>query len=197
MARFTRINNQDGGFIVSLLLLLIALAAFIVIAIWLFILRQGDAEFIFLTDSRTEFKLQELTQDKVVLVSQIPFVNRGAQDGTLVDVFPRHLLPVEYFDPVSVTAKITIASQPRQDGYWEAVIIEAGKGDAIILTVVLTAKNGDIMSSLREMVDMPIDIVYQIVARCAWYLDKTRLVMSAEEVAAALAEGPAKGDAAK
>jgi uncharacterized protein YpmS len=181
---------------VSFLLLLIALVALIVVAIWLFILRQGDAEFMFLTDSRTEFKIQEITKDKAVLVSQIPFVNRGEQDGTLVDVFPRHLLPVEYFDPVTVAAKMTIASQPRKDDYWEAIIIESGKGDAAILTVTFTAKNGDIVSSLTEMVDMPIDIVFQVVARCDSYLQKARLVMSAEEVAAALAEVSAKGGVA-
>jgi hypothetical protein len=144
---------------VSFLLLLIALVALIVVAIWLFILRQGDAEFMFLTDSRTEFKIQEITQDKAVLVSQIPFVNRGEQDGTLVDVFPRHLLPVEYFDPVTVAAKMTIASQPRKDDYWEAIIIESGKGDAAILTVTFTAKNGNIVSSLTEMVDMSMTIM--------------------------------------
>ncbi|MDF2501011.1 MAG: hypothetical protein K0Q77_1725 [Anaerosporomusa subterranea] len=197
MATFTKVNNQDGGFIVSFLLLLIALAAVLAVAVWLFLLRQGDAEFMFLTDSRTEFTLQEITQDKAVFVSQVPFVNRGTQDGTLVDVFPRHLLPVEYFDSVNVAAKITIASQPRKDDYWEAVIIESGKGDAVILTVILTAKNGDIVSSLSEMVDMPIDIVYQVVARCNSYLHKSRLVMRAEEIAAAMAEVSAKGGVAK
>lgn len=186
MAGFTKANNQDGGFIVSFLLLLIALAAVFAVAIWLFLLRQGDAEFMFLTDSRTEFTLQEITQDKAVFVCQVPFVNRGTQDGTLVDVFPRHLLPVEYFDSVNVAAKITIASQPRKDDYWEAVIIESGKGDAVILTVTLTAKDGDIVNSLSEMVDMPVDIVYQVVARSDWYITKTRVVVPTAELQQAI-----------
>lgn len=172
----------------SFLLLLIALVALIALAVWLYLLRQGDAEYVFLTDSRTDFKIQEISADKAVFVCQVPFVNRGTQDGTLVDVFPRHLLPIEYYDAVKVESKITIASQPRPDDYWEAIIINSGKGDAIILTVTFTAKDSDIRSSLKEMVDMPIDIVYQIVARCDWYMTKTRLVMRAEEVAAALAE---------
>lgn len=177
----------------SFLLSLLGLVVLIAIAIWLYLLRQGDAEFVFLTDSRTDFKLQEISREKAVFVSQIPFVNRGTQDGTLVDVFPRHLFPLEYYSAVKVESKITLASQPRPDDYWEAVIINCGKGDAIILTVTLTAKEGDIFSALKEMVDMPIDIVHQVVARCNWYMTKTRLVMRAEEVTAALAEASEKG----
>lgn len=172
----------------SFLLSLIALVAIIAIAIWLYLLKQGDAEFVFLTDSRTDFKLKEISQEKAVFVSQIPFVNRGTQDGTLIDVFPRHLLPIEYYSAVKVESKLTLASQPRPDDYWEAVIINYGKGDAVILTVTLTAKDGDIVNALKEMVDMPIDIVHQVVARCNWYMSKARLVMRSEEVAAALAE---------
>ena len=172
----------------SVLFLFIAFGVLIAISIWLYLLRQGDAEYVFLTDNRTDFTLQEISRDKAVFVSQVPFVNRGAQDGTLVDVFPRHLLPFEYYDAVKVESKITIASQPRPDDYWEAIIFESGKGDAIMLTVTFTAKNGDVISALKEMVDMPVDIVYQIVARCNWFMDKTRLVMRAEEVANALAE---------
>ena len=179
----------------SFLLTLLGLVALIAVAIWLYLLRQGDAEFIFLTDSRTEFQLQEISQDEAVFVSQIPFVNRGTQDGTLVDVFPRHLLPYEQYDAVITQSKITIASQPRPDEYWEAIILNEGKGDAVILTVTFTAKDGDIISSLNEMVDMPIDIVYQVVARCNSYLSKTRLVLQAEEVATALSA--VKGSVAK
>lgn len=177
----------------SFLLLLIGLIALIAGAIWLYLQRQGDAEFVFLTDSRTEFSLQELSREKAVFVSQIPFVNRGTQDGTLVDVFPRHLLPFEYYDSVKTESKITIASQPRPDDYWEAIIISAAKGDAAILTVTFTAKEGDIVSALKEMVDMPIDIVYQIVARCDWYMTKARLVLRSDEVVAALAARAEKG----
>ncbi|MDU4960155.1 MAG: hypothetical protein E6X17_05775 [Sporomusaceae bacterium] len=181
----------------NFLLLLIALTAVVAIAVWLYLLRQGDAEFFFLTDSRTPFELREITETKAVFVSQIPFVNRGRQDGTVVDVFPRQLLPDEYFDRVDVSAKTTIASRPRTDGYWEAVIIERGKGDAVLLSVELTARNGDIAAALREMVDMPVDIVYQVVARSCWYLDKARLVMEASEITAALSEGQTKGGAAQ
>lgn len=177
--------------------MLIGIVALIAVCVWLYFLRQGDAEFVFLTDSRTEFQLKEITETKAVFVSQIPFVNRGTQDGTLVDVFPRHLLPYEYYDAVHSESRITIASQPRKDDYWEAVILNSGKGDTAILEVTFTAKEGDIRTALSEMVDMPVDIIYQVVARCNYYLDKARLVMKSEEVAAALATAQVKGGAAQ
>lgn len=179
------------------LLLIIGAVLLIAVGVWLFLLKQGDAEFVFLTKSRNPFTVQEITEDQVVLVTQVPFVNRGTQAGTVVDVFPRYLLPYEYFDAVNVAARITIASRPRKDEYWEAVIVEPGKGDAVILRVTLSAKNGDIVGSLRDMVDMQVDIVYQIVARCNFYLHKARLVLTAEEVAAALAAVSVEGGAAK
>jgi len=36
------------------------------------------------------------------------------------------------------------------------------------------------------MVDMPIEIYYQIVGRSNWYVTKHRIIMMADEVAAAL-----------
>lgn len=189
--------NHNGGFTVDFLSLIIGAAILLAIGLWLFVLKQGDAEFAFLTKSRNPFTVQEIGADRAVLVTQVPFVNRGTQAGTIVDVFPRYLLPYEYFDAVNVAAKITIASRPRRDEYWEAVIVEPGKGDAIILSVTLTAKDGDIVGSLREMVDMPIDIMYQIVSRCNLSLYKERLILTSEEVAAALAEVSVKGGVAK
>ncbi len=189
--------NHNGGFTVDFLSLIIGAAILLAIGLWLFVLKQGDAEFAFLTKSRNPFTVQEISADRVVLVTQVPFVNRGTQAGTIVDVFPRYLLPYEYFDTVNVAAKITIASRPRRDEYWEAIIVEPGKGDAIILSVTLTAKDGDIVGSLREMVDMPVDIMYQIVSRCNLSLYKERLILTSEEVAAALAEVSVKGGVAK
>jgi len=40
---------------------------------------------------------------------------------------------------------------------------------------------------LAEMVDMPIDIVYQVVARSDWFITKARIIMTAEEIAEAIA----------
>ena len=38
----------------------------------------------------------------------------------------------------------------------------------------------------ENRVDLPVDIVYQVVARSKWYINKQRLVLASEELAAAL-----------
>lgn len=55
-------------------------------------------------------------------------------------------------------------------------------GQTIVVTVKLIARNGNIKQALEQMVDMPIDIVYQVVARSDWYITKTRLVMKAADI---------------
>lgn len=164
----------------------ILIVAFVV---WLYILRQGNAKFVFYIDQRSDFALVELTGQKAVFTCEVPYANTGSQDGTLMDVYTRHLLPREYYDAVRVYSWLTLASQPRDDGYWEALIVPHGKGGTVIVTVELTAKNEDIAAGLRDMVDMPMDLVYQVVARTPLYINKTQLVMTADEIHRALHEG--------
>lgn len=168
-------------------LLIIVLGA--VVGIWLFIANQGDANFKFMVEQRTDFSLIGITQDTATFSTTVPFVNNGTQGGTLMDVFPRHFLPCEQFDAVDVDSRLTLDKANRSDGYWEAYIVLKNTGGSIILTVKFTAKSGDIKAALADMVDMPIDIVYQVVARGPWYLNKERLVMTADEIHKALAAG--------
>lgn len=165
--------------------LLIA-AGVVLLALWLFVTRQGDAQFAFLTEQRTPFSLDEASAGKAVFSCKIPFVNKGTQDGTIMDCYPRHLMPCEYYDGCHIESRLTIDSLRRQDGYWEANIVFKGAGDAVVLTLVISAKDGDIVRALEGMPDMPVDIVYQVVARSDWYITKTRLVVPAAELNTAL-----------
>ncbi len=174
-----------------LLFLLIAIAA-VAVVLWLFVARQGDAAFEFLDDQRTDFKLEELTGDKAVFSTVVPFVNKGTQDGTIMDCFPRPLLPQEQYDAAAVSARVELETQRRDDNYFEALIVPKTTGNAIVVTVTFTAKQGDIRQALATMVDMPVEIYFQVVARGKWYADKQRLMMKADEIAAALAPAGAR-----
>ncbi|MDR3588547.1 MAG: hypothetical protein P4N41_02690, partial [Negativicutes bacterium] len=123
----------------SVLLLLVVIVA---VAVWLYIARQGDAEFEFLVDQRTDFKLDELTADTAVFSCNIPFVNKGTQDGTIMDCYPRHLLPQEQFDEVETSSRLELEGKPRKDGYFEALIVPKTTGSAVILTLTFKAKAG-------------------------------------------------------
>lgn len=166
---------MDGLMIVLLFVILI------VAAVWLYIAQQGDAEFAFLVDQRTPWIVEESHDDSVTFSVKIPFINRGSQDGTIMDAYTRHLLPFEQYDAVDVYSRLTNEELFRTDGYWEAVIVPKHTGGTAIATVRLTATNGSMDKALADMVDMSVDIVYQIVARSPWYISKNRLIFNADE----------------
>ena len=170
----------------ELLLFILLAAAVVAVALWLFIARQGDAELEFLVDQRTDFKLDDISGGRAVFSCVVPFVNKGTQDGTIMDCFPRHLLPQEQYDTVEVSSRLELETRRRNDGYFEALIVPKTDGNAVIVTVIFTAKQGDIREALAGMVDMPVEIYFQVVARGKWYVTKQRIVMTAGEVAVAL-----------
>lgn len=172
------------------LMIVVILAAVVAVAVWLFIARQGDAEFEFKVAERTEFVLEELTETTASFSCKVPFVNKGSQGGTIMDAYPRHLLPDEQYDGLEVSSRLELTTAPRTDNYFEAVIFTKGTGGTIVVTVKFTAKTGSVTQALGQMhelcVDMPIDIVYQIVARTPWYIHKTRMIMTCNEIMSAL-----------
>ncbi len=150
---------------------------------------QGDEKILILTKRRTPFQLEDITFNQATLVTDIPFKNTGKQNGTIMDCYPRHLLPQEQCDSVHVETWLTDISggqAERHDGYYKAAIIEAGKGGLLRLRVILTGKNGNVRIDGKDFPDMNIDIVYQVVGRSDWHIAKARIELTAEEVRHAL-----------
>ena len=172
------------------LMILVGLAVVVAIAVWLFIARQGDAEFEFIVGQRTDFILEDATDKTAIFSCTVPFINKGSQDGTIMDAYPRHLLPYEQYDGVDVSSRMELITAPRTDNYFEAIIIPKGTGGTVKITVAFTAKEGSIREALGQMheltVDMAIDIVYQIVARTPWYIHKARMMMTCDEIMRAM-----------
>ena len=170
--------------------ILVVLMIVLALGVWLFIARQGDAEFEFIVAQRTDFVLEDLTDKTATFSCKVPFINKGSQGGTIMDAYPRHLLPYEQYDGVEVSSRMELSTAPRTDNYFEAVIIPQGTGGTVVITVKFTAKEGNIQEALGQMaeltVDMAIDIVYQIVARSPWYIHKTRMVMTCDEIMSAM-----------
>jgi len=175
---------------VDFLNVIVVLAIVLILAVWLYIARQGDAEFEFLVDQRTKFTLTEANEVMAAFTCRVPFINKGTQDGTIMDAYTRHLLPYEQYDGVEVVSRLALETAPRTDAYWEALIVPFGTGQAVDVTLILTAKNKDIARTLPDMVDMSLDIVYQVVARSEWYLAKgSRLYIDAAELRQAYEAG--------
>jgi len=166
---------------VELLAVLILLVGLGILGVWIYIVRQGDAEIEILTAQRTELQLVSVEDGKGVFSAQIPLFNLASQDGIILDAFPRHLLPQEQYDAARVESRLELLTAPREDGYFEAVIIEGNKGNTLVLTVALTAKNGSLAEAVASMADMPVELYYQVVGRGECALHKERLVLPAAE----------------
>jgi hypothetical protein len=177
------------GVAMELILYILIFVLLVAALVWLYIIRQGDAEFEFLVDQRTDCQLEAIDSATAVFSCKVPFVNIGTQDGTIMDCYPRHLLPQEQFDAVEVASYLELETRPRKDGYFEAAIVPKTTGNAVKVTLKFTAKEGNIKDVMTEMVDMPVDIVYQAVARSSWYIDKRRITITADELAAAIRTG--------
>ena len=134
------------------------------------------------------FRLFALKQgdEKVILLPKR--ATKGRQNGTIMDLFPRPLLPEEQFDSVKVDAWAMDINRPRHDGYFEAVIIKPRKGGTIRVYVTLKGKNGNIREDIKGFPYMNIDIYYQVVGREDYHIDKQRIRLTPEEVEAALGQ---------
>ncbi|MBD8976753.1 hypothetical protein [Veillonella magna] len=172
--------------LINVVVTIVVIIAALYLAFRFYAWRQGNERIVLVTKRRTPFQVEDLTFKTVTLVCDIPFVNRGKQNGTIMDVYPRHLLPQEQFDNVSIVSWTTDANRERHDGYWESVIIEPRKGGTIRLRVILEGKTGNIRKDVVGFPDMSIDIVYQVVGRSDWHISKQRIVLTAEELAQAM-----------
>ena len=166
----------------------LAFLGLVFLALALYIWKRGDADFIFDTSRRSQLVLEQETADKMVFSFNVPFRNRGSQQGTLMDVFVRPWIPKEQFSAAELTTKVTVASCPRSDGYWEATLFpnEKLENDVAVITLRFDAVDGDIRQAMAQIVDLPLNIVYQVVARAEWYLSKTMLELPMEEFHAAM-----------
>ena len=104
-----------------------------------------------------------------------------------MDCYSRHLMPYEYFDGVEVNSRIQRKDALREDDYFESFIIyQRSKAILIVEVELIARKDESIKDTLVNMVDMPIDIVYQMVTRKDWHIEKSRIELKASEVAQAV-----------
>ena len=166
----------------------LAFLGLVFLALALYIWRQGDADFIFDTAKRSRLVLENETKNEMVFSFSVPFRNRGSQQGTLMDVFVRPWMPREQFSAAELTTKVTVASCPRSDGYWEATLFpnEKLENDVAVIKLRFYSEDGNIRQAMAHIVDLPLNIVYQVVARAEWYLTKTMLELPMEEFHAAM-----------
>ena len=88
--------------LLNVVIAVIGIVAVLYLLFRLFAWHQGDARFVIEARRRDPFTLKMMSQDKAVFETEVPFKNAGKQLGTIMDFFPRTLLPQEQYDKVVV-----------------------------------------------------------------------------------------------
>lgn len=145
----------------------------------------GDALVQFKTAEHTPYKLDDITENSMSFSTIIKVANQGKQCATIMDCFVRSQLPYEQYDGIQVDAKAELVGAPREDQYFEAVLIQKQESIDIMIKVKLTARHGKTLTeALLQMVDLPLDIIYQHAARYPWKYSKETLVITNTEILA-------------
>ena len=156
-----------------------------IIAVKLFFAKEGTEEVVVKLAERTPFEIAAQDEKSVTLVTKLEFANVGKQVGTIMDALVRPLVPYEQYDGLEVRGRAEREGAPREDDYFEAVLIEAGESIFVKAYVTLTARKGrSIKEAAEHMVDFPVELIYQETGRRPWRYSKVTIPVRAAEVAA-------------
>ena len=162
--------------------LLVAIAAVVLIT-WLY-LRGREEKVVPKLESRTPFKIESRDEKSVTLSTTIEFRNEGTQSAMIVDAICHPLLPFEQYDGMNVRGRAEREGIPREDDYFEALVIEHQQSANLVAKVTLTArKNLSLAEAVAHMVDFPIEFLYREVGRNPMRWSIARIILPAEELA--------------
>ena len=162
---------------------LLAAILLVVSVIWLYL--KGRVEKVVPhLESRTPFKVEARDEKSVTLSTTIEFRNEGTQSAMIVDAICKPQLPFEQYDGMDVRGKAERAGVPREDDYFEALVIEHQQSAHLVAKVTLTARKGlSLEEAVAHMVDFPIEFIYREVGRNPMRWSIARVILSAEELA--------------
>ena len=167
---------------VTILAGLIVAVLAVVLVTWLY-LRGRQEKLVPKLESRTPFKIERRDEKSVTLSTTIEFRNEGTQSAMIVDAICHPLLPFEQYDGFDVRGKAEREGVPREDDYFEALVIEHQQSARLVAKVTLTArKNLSLEEAAAHMVDFPVEFLYRQVGRSEMRWSIARVILTAEEL---------------
>ena len=161
---------------------LIAAVLAVVLITWLY-LKGRKEKVVPKLESRTPFKIERRDEKSVTLSTTIEFRNEGTQSAMIVDAICHPLLPFEQYDGMNVRGKAEREGVPREDDYFEALVIEHQQSANLVAKVTLTArKNLSLEEAVAHMVDFPVEFIYREVGRTPMHWSIARVILTAEEL---------------
>lgn len=153
------------------------------LGVFVFLKNRGQEKVVPKVQTRTPFKIVSRDEKSVTISTTIEFRNEGKQSALIVDAICHPLLPFEQYDGIAVRGKVEREGKPREDDYFEALVLEHQQSVNLIETVTLTARKGmTLEEALSHMVDFPIELVYREVGRTPMHWSIARVILTAEEL---------------
>ena len=154
-----------------------------VVLVWLY-LKGRYEKVVPKLESRTPFKIESRDAKSVTLSTTIEFRNEGTQSAMIVDAICKPQLPFEQYDGMNVRGKAERQGVPREDDYFEALVLEHQQSVNLVAKVTLTArKNLSLEEAVAHMVDFPVEFIYREVGRSPMHWSIARVILTAEELA--------------
>ncbi|MBR6712931.1 MAG: hypothetical protein IKI76_08075 [Selenomonadaceae bacterium] len=161
-----------------ILLIVVAVAAGVC-----FYLRGREEKVVPKLESRTAFEIESRDEKSVTLSTTIEFRNEGTQSAMIVDAICHPLLPFEQYDGMNVRGKVEREGVPREDDYFEALVIEHQQSVRLVAKVTLTARKGlSLQEAVANMVDFPVELLYREVGRNPMRWSIARVILTADEL---------------
>ena len=162
---------------------LLVVVLVVVLMTWLY-LKGRQEKVVPKLESRTPFKVESRDEKSVTISTTIEFRNEGTQSAMIVDAICHPLLPFEQYDGMNVRGKVEREGVPREDDYFEALVIEHQQSAKLVAKVTLTArKNLSLEEAVAHMVDFPVELIYREVGRTPMHWSIARVILTAEELA--------------
>lgn len=163
--------------------LLLAIVA-VVLLVYLYLKKRGEEIVVPKLESRTPFKIISRDSKSVTISTTIEFRNEGKQSAMIADAICKPQLPFEQYDGMDVRGKAEREGKPREDDYFEALVLEHQESVNLVAIVKLTArKNKTLEEAVSHMVDFPIEFLYREVGRNPMHWSIARIFLTAEELA--------------
>ena len=158
-----------------------------VVAVAVFIAMQPKHKFVFDVANRTKAELAAQTDDKLCFNVDVPFTNEGGDEGLVLDAFIRPYLPQEQYDKALVRGKINLKDVPRDDDYFEAMVMPKGEHKTMTVKFELTPMHGATLAeAVNGLPDFDVALFWECRGRENLYTVKKFITVSSEEVKALL-----------
>lgn len=171
--------------IAGIIIVLILLALLFTLSL----IRKHDREdhmIYFSKEKRSPVRLVSLTDDEFRFEFDVPYANPGTGEGIFLDAFARVYLPDEQYNGALLRGRVNHSTRPREDDYFEAMLIPPGSKDYLTMKFDLVPRNGKktAKEAVLTMPDVEVALYVARRGRGPLFYDKENILITGEELKA-------------